>query len=109
MIYSAGWCSVCAGAGDAFFVRCVSTERLFFACSSCGIAWAEPPVPCVVDTIDEPALFAPNGFTVATMAEIEAAGRRHLVRLEYPDRDAEGFEGVPGFQHRRIEGRAPAI
>ena len=38
MIYSAGPCSVCAGAGNACFVRSLDSGRIFFACSSCGLA-----------------------------------------------------------------------
>ena len=98
MIYSAGGCSVCADFGDAIFVRALDTGRVFFACPACGIACATPPQPCVVDTIDEPTLFAPNGFTVAADHQIRAAGLWHLVRLEYPSADADRFEGNAGFQ-----------
>jgi hypothetical protein len=36
--------------------------------------------------LDEPRVFAPDGFTLATETEIQAAGLAHLVRLQYPMR-----------------------
>ena len=92
---------MCADSGDAMFVRALGTGRVFFACPLCGIAWVTPPQPCVVDTIDEPTVFAPGGYTVAGEDEIKAAGLWHLVRIQYPGAEADRFEGNPGFQRVR--------
>lgn len=57
-------------------------------------------MPLEVYTLDEPRVFAPDGFTLATETEIQAAGLAHLVRLQYPDEDGTLFEGIDGFRPR---------
>ena len=98
MVYSAGPCSVCGWMGDALIVRAVGSGLVFFVCPGCGLAWTEPPEVGVVETIDEPEQFAPHGFTVATRAEIAAAGWSHRVEREYPDEDAVPLADFAGFR-----------
>jgi hypothetical protein len=97
MIFSAGPCSVCGDAGDAVFVRARGSGRIFFLCPECGIAWARPPQPYIVDTIDPPSLFAPSGFSIATHTQIRDARLEHLVTGESPDTSAESLHGLAGF------------
>lgn len=98
MIYSAGECAVCCGAGDALFVRSIEAGTIFFLCADCGCAWAAPPSPGRVDTIDPPELFAPAGFTLATAADIHAAGWGHRIAVEHPDDHVPYIADYPGFR-----------
>ena len=57
-------------------------------------------MPLEVNTLDEPRGLAPDGFTLATETDIQAAGLAHLVRVRYPDEDGSFFEGIDGFRPR---------
>jgi len=95
-IYSAGDCSVCASAGRAIFVKALEDGKVFLACPECGCAWLKPPQPFVVDTIDAPIVFAPNGFCLATWNDVAAAGMADLIKLELTVLSA--FQGMRGFR-----------
>jgi hypothetical protein len=99
-MYSAGDCSVCASAGAVVFVARVGAAELFFACPECGCAWRNPPTPFQVDTIDPPSAFAPQGFTVATLQEIRAAGLDNLIRQRDIELSATSFSRMAGFRPR---------
>ena len=110
MIYSAGECAVCQGAGDALFVRSIEDGRIFFFCADCGCAWPQPPTPGRVDTIAPPELFAPAGFTLATSADIRTAGWAHRIAVEHPDTHVPYIDDFVGFRRSAAKGesRAPA-
>jgi hypothetical protein len=92
MTYTAGPCSVCGEAGDALFVMCATTGRIFFYCPACGCAWDQPPKICVVDTIDPITLFAPNGIRLPTAGEIKEAELEYLIKGVYPDSSDDRVE-----------------
>jgi hypothetical protein len=81
-LYSAGDCSVCGDAGSSFFVSNKGDGSIFFYCPMCGCAWASPPTPLHVDTVDPPEHFAPSGWRAAKMQEIQASGMNNLVSRE---------------------------
>lgn len=97
-MYSAGDCAVCASAGAAIFLIGEPEGIIFFACAECGCAWAQPPGPLVVDTVDPPIAFAPSGFRLASFADIDAAGLARLIRDDHAERSSSGFAGTPGFR-----------
>ena len=97
-LYSAGSCSVCADAGAAVFVRCLRSGKLFFACGGCGVAWLEPPVPHLVDTVTAPLEIAPDGWIAATLSEITSAGLAPLVHHELSEDTDAFFAGVFGYR-----------
>jgi hypothetical protein len=97
-IYSAGDCSVCASGGAAIFVKRLADRTVFFSCPECGCAWLERPVPFQVDSVERPTSFAPEGFCVATQADIAAAGLSALIRSEYVAPAASPFAGVEGYR-----------
>jgi hypothetical protein len=99
MALSAGPCSVCASGGDAFFVRAVGSDQLFFACPACGLAWTGAPrVALETAEVDEPHTFAPDGFALATRVEITAAGLGDLIAEEIANENAARmFDGLVGF------------
>src|SRR6185369_8400560 len=80
-MYSAGNCAVCASAGAAIFLVGEPGGIIIFACAECGCAWARPPAALVVDTVDPSLAFAPNGFHLASIADIEAAGLANLFAM----------------------------
>jgi hypothetical protein len=96
-MYSAGDCSVCAGAGAAVVVAPVGGGDLFFSCPACGCAWSEPPVPYVVDTIDPPVTFAPRGFRLASLDEIRHADLEHRISGEHTASSFCDFDEGSGF------------
>ena len=96
MIFSAGPCSVCAGAGDALFVRAVGEGRIFFLCGECGVAWASPPTAGVVDSVDPPSAFAPNGFSIASATDIRGA-LGHVIKAEYCSDEVRRIEHLSGY------------
>ena len=98
-LISAGQCSVCFDAGDAVFARRKGDGRLFFVCPDCGCAWEQPPTPGEVETIDEPIKFAPDGWTVATRAEIASAGQLSLIWRECVHTESI-FDDLHGFSRR---------
>jgi hypothetical protein len=100
-LISAGECSVCRDAGDAVFVRRLSDGELFFVCPDCGCAWQQRPTPGVVDTIDSPAKFAPDGWTVAAREEIDAAGRAAFAWRECHFNESV-FDDLAGFSRRDL-------
>src|SRR5688572_22963992 len=84
-MYSAGPCCVCYTSGAALFVQDADSGRIFFFCPSCGSAWAKPPTPFEVQSIDPPMKFAPHGMKLPTKGEIVAAGLKHLIKTVYDD------------------------
>jgi hypothetical protein len=96
-MYSVGDCSVCGGAGAAVVVAPVGAGDVFFACPACGCAWSEPPVPYVVDTIDPPIVFAPQGFRLASLDEVRRAGLEHRISGEHTAETFCGFDEDLGF------------
>jgi len=67
------------GCVEVVFARCHATGRVFAVCTGCGCAWFDPqprsPEPgdlgdCVVDYRE----YAPQGFALASRAEIRHAG-----------------------------------
>lgn len=98
-MYSAGDCSVCAGAGFAVFVKHLGDGKVFLACPERGCAWSKPPQAFVVETIDDPSLFAPTGFCLATPDEIASAGLAGFVKSEVGSASS-GFGGIAGFRDR---------
>jgi hypothetical protein len=97
-MYSAGDCSVCASAGAAIFVKRLADRTVFFSCPECGCAWLKPPVPLQVDSVDRPTSFAPEGFCVATLSDIAAAGLSGLVQSEHLGPAASAFARVEGYR-----------
>jgi hypothetical protein len=85
MTYTAGPCSVCGEAGDALFVMCATTGRIFYYCPSCGLAWDQPTEIFIVTTIDPINHFAPKGIRLPTADEIRQAGLEHFIKGTYPD------------------------
>ena len=81
------------------FVKQRDVATLFFVCPDCGCAWEQLPTPGVVETVDPPNKFAPEGWVVATRAEIDAAGMRDFVWRECHF-DESVFDGMPGFSRR---------
>ena len=96
-IFSAGDCSVCTTAGAAIFLVANGAPRIFFACPSCGCAWSTPPTALVVNTVDSPALFAPDGFRLATQRDIADAEMLHLVADDHAEQSTVSFDGNHGF------------
>jgi hypothetical protein len=94
---SVGPCPVCAGAGAVIVVARADIGTLFFACPSCGCAWAEPPRPPLVDTVDAPAHFAPAGFRLAPKDEVLTSGLGGLETEWRAQRSHAGFEAIEGF------------
>lgn len=82
MLYSAGECCVCSIAGDALFVQDRLSQRIFFLCPHCGCAWLTPPRPHEVETVDPPDIFAPEGITLPSRAEIIAQGWEAVIARE---------------------------
>ena len=95
---SAGHCAVCAGAGAAIFLASEPEGLIFFACAECGCAWARPPTPLMVDRVDSPLAFAPKGFRLASLRDIDAAGLASLIRDDHAERSSSGFAGTPGYR-----------
>jgi hypothetical protein len=82
-IFSAGPCSVCGELGDAIFVKSRTSDLIFFLCPACGCSWLHPPQSGVVNTIDPPARFAPDGISLPTREMIISVGYGHLIKEEY--------------------------
>lgn len=94
-VFVAGECPVCVASLP--FLVCASTGAIFVGCGSCGCAWEHPPPPRTVDSVDPPTHFAPDGFRIATLREIDAQGQTaRIVRIE-PEEDVCSFEDIPGF------------
>lgn len=96
MIYSAGKdCPVCFDSSDIIFLKSIASNQVFLSCYSCGCAWE-----CLPDNDSEldstPLDFAPEGFTLATLHDIELAGFTTLITEELPDDDLL-FDGDEGF------------
>ncbi len=87
MLYSTGDCPVCGPAGDILFVKDRVSNRLFFMCPSCGCAWANPPPPYVLDTIDPPQSFAPSGVVLPEKFEIVTKGLEAAIEREINDNE----------------------
>ena len=89
MLYSAGDCAICGGAGSLFFVKSATSEKIFFFCPACGVAWESCPTPPRnVDTIDPLERFSPSRLiALPTKDEIFSAGLGHLIVNEYPYED----------------------
>jgi hypothetical protein len=79
LVYSAGECPTCPGFGSVLFVRDELTNRLFFLCPACGVAWSSPPEPGLLDEINEPSDFAPDGISLPDRGDIERAGMGHWI------------------------------
>ncbi len=97
VMFSVGFCSVCASAGNAAFLVSARDRKVFYGCPECGCAWADPPVPFVVDTIDEPPKFAPDGFYVATHQDLLNAGLAHRIAETEFVGNRRTFEDIKGF------------
>jgi hypothetical protein len=97
-MYSAGECAVCASAGAAIFLVSEPEGLVFFACAECGCAWASPPTPLVVDSVDPSIAFAPNGFRLANRGDIDAAGLASIIQDDHAERSSSGFAGTPGYR-----------
>jgi hypothetical protein len=96
-LYSAGDCPVCADSGADIFLIRVSDGGVFAGCPLCGCAWTSPPDPFVLDSINPPVFFAPNGFRVATRDEIDAAGLGALIQREHAQ-NGLSFIGAAGYE-----------
>ncbi|HZS45312.1 MAG TPA: hypothetical protein VFC63_09445 [Blastocatellia bacterium] len=95
MIYRAGDCPICDGAGDLFFLRSVRTDQIFFGCPECGCGWPKPSVD-TDDLFDPKEVCAPEGYSLASKSEIDAAGLTHLIESEFSEEDLK-FDGSHGF------------
>jgi len=82
MLYSAGDCPVCSLAGEVLFVKDRVSGRVFSYCPSCGCAWASPPPPRTLDSIEGLASYAPTGIGLPTRAEIAALGMEGAIERE---------------------------
>ena len=83
MIYSAGrTCPVCFDSSDVIFLKNIASEQIFFSCYACGCAWGR--VPNSNDNFDilSPSDFAPGGFVLATMNDIQSSKLVQLVSQE---------------------------
>ena len=81
-VYSAGPCALDGELGDAYFVKCAVTSRIFFLCTLCGVAWERPPQFLVVDTLHRSTKFAPTGISLPTRHDIQASGMESLIANE---------------------------
>lgn len=84
MSYSAGRdCPICFDSSDIVFLKNTSTNQVFFACYACGCAWSKPPAEDEEFDILEPKDFAPEGFELASLSDIESANLKELISYEY--------------------------
>ena len=81
------------------------TGELFFACPDCGCAWQSVPVAGVVDIIEGPESYAPDGWMVATQEEITAGGLATLIRRLAPF-DESVFDRMAGFARANAQAAA---
>ena len=79
-------CPVGCGLG-LIFLKAVGTDRIFFFCHGCGVAYAEPPMERVhsVTSWERWEHFAPNGITLPSREDIEQAGRGSAIDAENPE------------------------
>jgi len=94
MIYSAGPCPVCAAFSDAVFVKSRTSPLVFVLCPACGCAWAEPPRESVVDAVQGPERFAPEGLELPSWRDLNAAKMAHLVKEKF---DTEDYMGLSEY------------
>jgi hypothetical protein len=96
MIYSAGrTCPVCYDSSDIIFLKSVASGQVFFCCYSCGCAWDYLPTDeAFLDST--PLDLAPEGFALADLNDIEAAGFVSLIAEELSDDDLL-FDSDEGF------------
>jgi hypothetical protein len=96
MFVSAGWCKTCV-AHDLLFARTTGSGRIFFICAACGSASTEAHT--VGDFIYRcHGLLAPNGWTLASMESVEAAGLASLIIGEASENYADLVSHFPGFR-----------
>ena len=82
-------------AGEVLFVKDRVSGRVFPYCPSCGCAWASPPPPRTLDSIEGLASYAPTGIELPTRAEIVALGEEWAIEreLNYSEWEAD-LKGV---------------
>jgi len=85
MKYSAGDCPVCADSGALLFVTDEAQGRVLIYCPACGCAWAHPSDAEKATTSQGPEEFGLRQMRAATLAEIDAAGLRSLIRSRHRD------------------------
>ncbi len=80
MIYSAGRnCPICFDSSGIIFLKKVHSNQIFFACYACGCAWETLPKEDEEFDILASEDFAPDGFLLATLPDIELANGTHLI------------------------------
>lgn len=97
----AGWCEACV-ARDLLFARAVHSGKIFFVCAACTAANDEPPTgdlsPHEQSISARHLRLAPDGWTLASRAEAEAAG--HRVEADAPPNYEKLIDWYPGFHYR---------
>ena len=96
MFVLAGWCERCV-AHDVLFARSIDDGRIFYICAACGGAGTEID-NCPVHIRDVHCVLAPNGWTLASHDEVEAAGLGHKIAGDAAENYAELISWYPGFQ-----------
>lgn len=87
MLYFTELDSCPVGCGDLVFLKSIESRNIFLHCTSCGVAWENPPSLHVVDTLDPPESFAPAGIEFPSREDIEAAGFGGYIAAERQDED----------------------
>ena len=85
-LYSAGDCVVCLDTG-AQLMLARPDASVFLYCPSCGTAWRTIHDARTLATIEKINKVAPDGFHVATEAEIERQGWQNLIAEVHADDD----------------------
>lgn len=67
-LFTSGECPVCRD--EVIVLQAQETERLFFFCQMCGIAWLRAPQPLTLDEADPLETFAPAGAALPAEATV---------------------------------------
>lgn len=65
---------MCSDSGAVLLLKAVCTNRLFFYCPLCGVAWRDAPKGNRLDEIEPLETFAPDGVSLPTLLEARATG-----------------------------------
>lgn len=85
MAYESSDCPICGV--TSVFAMATGSDLIFFYCYGCVTAWKNPPNAEDSKIVEElrVANVAPQGFRMATLHEIQAAGMAQWVFGEVPD------------------------
>lgn len=96
MFVLAGWCERCV-ARALLFARCLASGRIFYVCAACAGAGATIH-ECDSHISQVHLQLAPNGWTLASLGEVTAAGLGSQVQGEALESYADLISWYPGFR-----------